>query len=270
MSEAELLQSRPDGVVRLGSDPRPVLKALAEVGRTMVLTRNENCVHERKGRWEQVSVRGPVGLVVGTDIDLRLFLSQWAVAFAVETESRGAPLHSLQFFDAHGDAIFKVYLDRAEGDLEAWQQLIDTHKAELPAFVATPRQTEATDLNVPVPEALLEEWAALQDTHDFFGMLRKHKVPRLTALRAAVHRFTERLDRQVPTHAAGAGFRAEPRHHGLRGQPRLHPDPHGPRVPASPRSRVGSMCWIRTSTCTCAPTTRPRPSSCASRPRTAS
>lgn len=199
VSEAELLQSRPDGVQRLASEPRPILKALGEVGRTMVLTRNDSCVHERKGRFEKVSVRGHVGLVLGPDIDLRLFLSQWAVAFAVETESRGAPLHSIQFFDAHGDAVFKVYLDREEGDLDAWQQLIQTHAAELPPFVATPRAELADVVDSDVPEAFFEEWAAMKDTHDFFGMLRKHGVARLTALRAAQGRFTEPLDRQAPT-----------------------------------------------------------------------
>lgn len=200
VSEATLLQSRPDGVTRLGDDPRPVLRALAAVGRTMVLTRNDDCVHERKGCWEKVSVRGPVGLVLGPDIDLRLFLSQWAVGFAVESTGPRGPLRSLQFFDAHGDAVCKVYHQPEGGDGAAWDQLIATHQAPAAPFVATPASPEPpAPTDTTVDPALLADWAALQDTHDFHGMLRRHGVARLVALRGALGRFTARLDRQAPT-----------------------------------------------------------------------
>ena len=67
----------------LVNDWRAILKELPEVGRVMCLTRNEDCVHERHGRFEDVRVTGPHGLVLGADIDLRLFLGQWKIGFAV-------------------------------------------------------------------------------------------------------------------------------------------------------------------------------------------
>ncbi len=55
----------------------------------MVLTRNESCVHERKGVFEEVSVNSKhVGVVVGKDIDLRMLFHCWAFAFAVFDEQK--------------------------------------------------------------------------------------------------------------------------------------------------------------------------------------
>jgi len=39
----------------------------------------------------------------------------------------------------------------------------------------------------------LDEWAALQDTHDFFPLLNKYKAGRLHALEIAAGRFTRRV-----------------------------------------------------------------------------
>ena len=76
---------------------------MPSVGRVMCLTRNEHCVHERHGRFEDVQVSGPHGLVLGPDIDLRLFLGQWRYGFAVrEPLQAAASGRSLQFFDAAG------------------------------------------------------------------------------------------------------------------------------------------------------------------------
>ena len=65
----------------------------------MALTRNDWCVHERHGEYLDIQADGPVGLVLGPDIDLRVFFSSWRSAWAVEQDGR----HSLQFFDGEGD-----------------------------------------------------------------------------------------------------------------------------------------------------------------------
>jgi len=43
-------------------------------------------------------VTGPHGLVLGPDIDLRLFLGQWKLGFAVREPLKGGERLSLQFF----------------------------------------------------------------------------------------------------------------------------------------------------------------------------
>ncbi|WP_310794515.1 ChuX/HutX family heme-like substrate-binding protein, partial [Pseudomonas aeruginosa] len=76
-SEGELVASRVGiDAVRLRPDWAALLPALGELGPIMALTRNEHCVHERKGPYREVTVsaNGQMGLVVSPDIDLRLFL----------------------------------------------------------------------------------------------------------------------------------------------------------------------------------------------------
>src|SRR3546814_14721326 len=74
---------------------------------------------------------GPVGLVLGPDIDLRVFFSGWDTAWAVEQEGR----HSLQFFDRAGDAVHKVYRTDAT-DIDAYDALVVRFAGE-PAWPQT-------------------------------------------------------------------------------------------------------------------------------------
>ena len=114
-SEAQLVATRVGaGVVRLTCEPGRMLEAVPEFGHVMALTRNEAVVHEREGTYEDVQIGGHASLVLGLDIDLRCFLRHWVSAFAVTSESPRGTLHSIQFFDAAGDAVHKIYLREAE------------------------------------------------------------------------------------------------------------------------------------------------------------
>ncbi len=93
-----------------------LLQALEACGPVLALTRNESTVHEKTGVYQKLSATGPVGLALGADIDLRLFFTQWHAGFAV-TEHTGNPGNrpalSLQFFDASGLAVHKVFCREA-------------------------------------------------------------------------------------------------------------------------------------------------------------
>ena len=126
VSEAELTASRLGiDAQRLRPDWAALLPALGELGRVMVLTRNEHCVHERKGLYREVSVAasGQMGLVVSADIDLRLFLGGWASVFAIAEETAKGTQRSIQVFDQQGVAVHKVYLTE-HSELSAWQPSI--------------------------------------------------------------------------------------------------------------------------------------------------
>ena len=165
----------------LAGPPQRVLRELASLGPVMALSRNPWCVHERHGRYEDVQADGPVGLVLGPDIDLRLFFSAWKFIYAVQENGR----HSLQFFDKEGTAVHKVYRTEAT-DVAAWDALVanfaQPEKSELvlERFAPADEAAEAAD-----PAALRTHWLALEDTHEFHGMLRKFKLSRTGALRAA-------------------------------------------------------------------------------------
>ncbi|MEZ4740216.1 MAG: ChuX/HutX family heme-like substrate-binding protein [Flavobacteriales bacterium] len=123
VSEVELLATRlGEGVTRLHDDPKAILADVPTLGRVMALTRNNDVVHERKGTYANPTLDGHVGLFVGADIDLRIFWSHWASAFAVEEEGRDGLRRSLQFFSPTGVAVHKIYLGE-DSDKAAYQAL---------------------------------------------------------------------------------------------------------------------------------------------------
>ncbi len=174
-----------------------LLQALQLCGPLMGLTRNENVVHEKTGVYEKISAQGHMGLALGEDIDLRLFLNQWHAGYAV-TELAANPGNraniSLQFFDKHGKAVHKIF-QREATDLEAWQA-VATHFAEpgavhsfAPAGTKPPPKLD-TECDA---KALVADWAAMQDTHEFFGLLSHHAVQRQQSFRLVEGRFTHRM-----------------------------------------------------------------------------
>jgi putative hemin transport protein len=199
VSEAELTASRLDvDAVRLKPEWASLLPALGELGYVMALTRNEHCVHERKGYYRDVTVMGggQMGLVVSADIDLRLFLGGWASVFAIAEDTARGMQRSVQVFDRQGLAVHKVFLT-ADSTLEAWAPLVERFRAE--------EQSVALDLQ-PLPaadapktdgeidaESLRSQWASLKDTHHFFALLKKHATTRTQALRLAGREWAEPL-----------------------------------------------------------------------------
>ncbi|MDI9865584.1 ChuX/HutX family heme-like substrate-binding protein [Flectobacillus sp. DC10W] len=192
VSEAELLAtSIGEGVVRLSGDFRELMKQIPSLGYVMALTRNESCVHERKGKYEKVSFNNHVGLVLGEDIDLRLFMSHWKFGFAVEAQNK-----SLQFFDENGNAVHKIFLQESS-NVAAYQDIVsnfrDTEQSELLEvipeieFMAPPANP---DLDV---EAFQEAWLKLEDTHQFFPLLQKFGVNRQQALAYAPDGYAQKV-----------------------------------------------------------------------------
>lgn len=174
-----------------------ILQALEDCGRVMALTRNETTVHEKTGVYENVSATGPVGLALSKDIDLRLFFMHWHAGFAVTEAAANPgtlPALSLQFFNAQGRAVHKVFC-RDVTNRPAFEALMQRFadpesRFTFSAKVATDKAI-SDDGAIDTP-ALLADWAAMQDTHDFFGMLRKFGVERQQSFRLAEGRFTRR------------------------------------------------------------------------------
>jgi len=200
VSECELVHAQYDGLTAqpLAGAMDEMFAALTTLGRVMALTRNDWCVHERHGVYQGHVQQGPVHLMLGPDIDLRAFVNRWRYAYAVEQDGR----RSLQFFDASGLAVHKVYCTEAS-DAQAYQAYLarfaarwdeaDIHEADIRAnrLPAVSAQSAAPKPAVPdacAPDtlhALRPAWLALQDTHDFAPMLHRLGITRLQALRGA-------------------------------------------------------------------------------------
>lgn len=187
----------PLKAVRLKGPWVEVLQALEACGTVMALTRNESTVHEKDGVYRNVSVNGHVGLALDPLIDLRLFFNQWHAGFAVQEAAANAglpPSQSLQFFNASGLAVHKIFVREAT-DRAAWAALVerftDTQSAPVTFSVAAPRKPIKDDSEINA-DALARDWAAMKDTHEFFTLLQRHGAERQQGLRLVEGRFAWR------------------------------------------------------------------------------
>ncbi len=191
VSEAELLATRcGESVTRLEGKWDELIKRFPTLGEVMCLTRNEAAVHERYGIFtEEISFFHGMGQILGPDIDLRLFMNHWEFGFAVRDETNEGPRRSLQFFDADGTAVFKLYLTK-QSNVAVCDELIQSFAAAnqspvqaiLPQTKTTSEERPDSDIDV---EGFRKAWESTKDTHEFFVLLKKFGVARQQALRLA-------------------------------------------------------------------------------------
>lgn len=195
LSEAELLATGiGEGITVLRPEFQDILTEAEKLGKVMALTRNEECVHERKGTYLNGDFSSPhAQLFVGEDIDLRIFLNHWKFAFAVVEGDK----KSFQFFGKDGLALHKIYLTKDSHET-AFDTIIEKFKAEdqnqiFEFETVAPKATEKADSEIDV-EGFQNAWTSLKDTHDFFMMTRKFGVSRTQALRLAPEGFAKKID----------------------------------------------------------------------------
>lgn len=201
ISEAELTAAR------VGHQAQPLrpamaqlLHALAAVGETKCITRNEYAVHEQLGTFSNIQIGDHAGIVLNPRaLDLRLFVNQWASVFHLQEMTGHGERHSIQFFDRQGDAVLKVYATD-NTDMGAWQQLLkDYHSEPTSAFSVEPAVAPASASEFDA-ELLEREWRAMTDVHQFFRLLKKHSVTR----QQAFHAVSRDLAQQVSNGALAA------------------------------------------------------------------
>ncbi|MER8694804.1 hemin-degrading factor [Mesorhizobium opportunistum] len=212
ISEAELVAAHcGDGVVRIEPRVNDLLTGLEAVGEVMALTRNESAVHEKIGVYDKVVTGNHNAMVLGENIDLRIFPKVWAHGFAVEKRDGEEIRRSLQFFDAAGEAVHKVHL-RPSSSLYAYQKLV--------ASLESSNQEPTIDISGPISEEseasaataslddLRDRWSRLTDVHQFFGMLKTLKLSRRQAVRMVGQDYAWLLDNdavQAMFHHAAQG-----------------------------------------------------------------
>ncbi|MDR6158037.1 putative hemin transport protein [Chryseobacterium sp. SLBN-27] len=195
VSEAELLATNVgEGVTVLKPEFKDILTEAEQLGKVMALTRNDECVHERKGTYLNGDFSSPhAQLFVGEDIDLRIFLNHWKFAFAVVEGDK----KSLQFFGKDGLALHKIYLTKDSNE-NVFDAIVEKFKADeqhsiIESEAIVPKAEEKPDSEIDV-EGFQKAWRELKDTHDFFMMTRKFGVSRTQALRLAPEGFTQKID----------------------------------------------------------------------------
>lgn len=202
VSEGELLATTVgDYTTALEGDWTALLSRLPELGRVMSLTRNEACVLEHKGSFQRVDIMGSpahrMATVIGP-IETRVFFSAWKYGFAVRQATPNGLQQSIQIFDEGGQAVTKIFLQGAQGNKlasnqEAFDRLVHDFTAPVQRQeieTVAVRETPTKPMSELNRDALLTDWADMKDTHDFFGMLRKHGANRLDAVVLANGQFS--------------------------------------------------------------------------------
>lgn len=196
LTEGQLVAAQVGhGTVRLDAHPDRIMPALTALGEVMALTRNDSCVIEKVGQYDNYHSGQHATMILNDAIDLRMFPSWWVSAFAVETPSDKGVRRSVQVFDAAGDAVHKIHL-RDTSKLEGWGQLIDALKSDdqSDALTVEPRKgPEAPKASADKLDALRAEWAKMTDTHQFMRLTSKLKMNRLGAYRIVGEPFVRRV-----------------------------------------------------------------------------
>jgi putative hemin transport protein len=212
LSEAALVAAHVGhGVTAIDAHPDRLVAGIKALGDVMALTRNDSCVHERRGVYSDYRSGAHAAMVLDPEIDLRIFPSHWVHGYAVcDAGEDGALRRSLQVFDAAGDAVHKVHL-KPESDEAAFDRLV----ADLRLPVQSDRvavharaAVEEARADPARAEALRGDWDRMTDTHQFLKLAKTHKMNRLGAYRVAGAPYALALAKEAVTdvlHRAAAG-----------------------------------------------------------------
>ncbi|MBB3589871.1 putative hemin transport protein [Rhizobium sp. BK529] len=196
ISEAALVAAEVGiSAIRIDASAVKLLERVADLGEVMALSRNENAVHEKIGVYENISTDMHNAIVLGENIDLRIFPSRWAHAFAVTKKDGDTERLSLQYFDKTGSAVHKIHL-RPASNVEAYHRIVAELKLadQSQEFAEAEASFSSNEGGNVTQEELRDNWSRLTDTHEFFGMLKRLKIGRQAAVRSVGDDYAWKLD----------------------------------------------------------------------------
>jgi len=197
ITEADLVAAHVGfGATVIEATPDRLMPLVQRLGDVMALTRNPSCVHERRGIYEDYHAGAHAQMVLGAEIDLRLFPAHWVHGFAVTDATPEGVKRSLQIFDAAGDAVHKIHL-KPESNNAAFEALVAALRGaeQRDRLDLRPRaRVEPAKGDPARADALRAEWADMTDTHQFLRVVHRLKMNRLGAYRIVGAPQAVRLD----------------------------------------------------------------------------
>ena len=185
-----------EGATRLKVDFDLIFPALEALGEVMALTRNESAVHEKTGVYDKFHSGKFAAMMLGDTIDMRMFSKHWVHAFAVQSRDGETVRHSLQFFDAHGEAVHKIH-SRPTTNRAAWHDLVATfaHENQSTSVTLEAKAAAAKPTGIGLAaDELRDRWSRMTDTHQFVSILRKLGLERIDAVRGVGDEFAWQID----------------------------------------------------------------------------
>lgn len=178
ISEAAYLQAHIGlGISRLKPAFENIMQSMALLEEVLLITRGDAVVHEITGSYRDLHVKNGIGIAMG-QVDVRLFLRNWHYGFVLDepyTQRR-----SLQFFDAYGVAVHKVFATD-ETDLMAWNRLVQTYvdhhdAGDMDIWMMPSPLIHDAQLSDSEIERYRQDWDALQEVHEFYELLKGYAL----------------------------------------------------------------------------------------------
>ena len=202
VSEFELMLASPYSQY-IGDQCKAVLKQFEKFGDMESIVRNELAVHEKTAPYNNLKLGEKMGLALNVGgLDLRFFMWQWHHMLAVTDTSRAdKPSYTIQFYNAEGAAIDKVYLRELSADsIARWQAMIQEQLQAVSIDELTlTAQEQPTDwrykaLSEDERAQLQQGWQEMTDVHQFHSLLKNLDIDRASSYQQAPEQMTHRLD----------------------------------------------------------------------------
>lgn len=205
ISEAELLAAHLGSdhaktdtnlrAIRLQPDWPSIIAEVHSLGEVMALTRNESCVHEKVGHYGHPTGKNSE-LLLGKEIDLRMFFKEWFHGFAVIENFYLDCRRSLQFFDKFGNSLHKIII-RENSDIFSFENIIEKYRSadqdpQIEVKALKKNKGPLIDLDLDLL-SFQRGWLSMTDTHQFFDLIKQHKLSRIDALRFAPDGYAQRV-----------------------------------------------------------------------------
>lgn len=170
---------------RLIVNPMKLLTEMTKVGEVLAITDNGLAVNEIYGHYRNPRIDDYAGMFLNPGgLDLRLFTQHWVSIFALEeTMHDGSVWQSIQFFDAQGDAVHRIYASK-NTDMQQWQALTERYAVNdaPPLEIRQPDDNNTVTTTVTKDE-VEQHWRDMVDVHQFYGLLKKFSLYRQQAFR---------------------------------------------------------------------------------------
>ncbi|WP_166416910.1 hemin-degrading factor [Cochlodiniinecator piscidefendens] len=186
ISEAELVAAHVGhGAIRINAHPDAIMKQAEKLGEVLALTRNESCVIERVGVYDNYHSGAHAAMILNSEIDLRIFAKFWVSAFAVEKKTESGVRRSLQVFSGTGMAMHKIHL-RDDSNHAVWEDVVSALRLDdqSDSLEVKPRGApEEPKADPAKADQLRAGWDDMTDTHQFMRLTSRLKMNRLGAYR---------------------------------------------------------------------------------------
>ncbi len=183
-------------IAPLSGDWEALIRDFPKLGEVRCITQNAALRHERVGMFEAIDFYSEICVILGQEIDLRLFMDFWRMGAALLEESSEGLRRSFVFADAVGNPVLQVVLEKG-GNAAAFDALVKQHalgegevSRVLPA--RRPPFQPLKDSEVDV-KGFHKAWMEMEDTASFQDMLRSFGVRREQGLRLAPAGYARRV-----------------------------------------------------------------------------